>query len=200
MNQYECKKCGRFTAEDRDVFKGASDYDLATCPTCGGSADFYWESATVPEIRAIIAERGHEREKRHEKAMRDAETEWRRRVEAQFPEIHRDVNVMADIIRELVAHEPRPKKYHAEPTKHELDVWAASSAHLYNNPTFDEWLLDYRSKHPIAEIELIPNPDRRGEYNVRMFSNGAAYLGKAFEYRHGGQIKLKIRIDSSYQG
>jgi len=61
----------------------------------------------------------------------------------------------------------------AHPTQAELDAWAHSSAHLYNDPPFEKWLEAYRASRPNYGVAYL--------YKTRHSSAGQPqYTGKAF--------------------
>jgi len=83
----------------------------------------------------------------------------------------------------------------ARPTRNELDAWALSSARLYNNPTFEQWLANYRAtRAPVGKLRLWPNkgkkakePDFVGDGKVA----GRHYAAAAWLDTHGN-LRLSL--------
>src|SRR5262252_8440322 len=122
--QYTCSKCGGF--------KGAL-VDFPTCPNCGAEAEYYWDAETTHDKYFKSKEEQDAYAKGVAQLLRMNDDDLRARIESSgiAADIHRDVNVMADVLREIVKNERQkhPKlRNHArsEPYDGIINLWEES--------------------------------------------------------------------------
>src|SRR5215467_1808472 len=132
------------------------------------------------------------------KELLENEDLLREKIAEFSPDINRDTKDLRDQIRALLAGLPPETKFPSEPTAAELEAWAHSSAHLYSNPKFEDWLFEHRKAHPVAELILEKNQRRNKDSDpdhiVKMRMNGVTYHGVAWNRKtqKKGPIKMEI--------
>jgi hypothetical protein len=208
-----CPNCGPLLAEL--CFSSSNPLEVALCPKCGAPAEYHWlandwKFETRQESMAKMSRADFDaHQQRVQNAIhiskmdalkRMSQDHLRERIQALSPEIAHEVNVMADLIREMVALERDKDKSHPNynpPTRKELQAWAASSAHLYNDPTFQEWLANYRAAHPhqgVIELwERDPKTKNTPTYLGKGSIEGRRY--KSAGFKAGRKLKIIIQRD-----
>jgi hypothetical protein len=111
------------------------------------------------------------------------------------PEIRHDVNVMADVIREVV--ELERMKFNPggqKPTQEELMAWAHSTARLYNDPTFQQWLENYRRAKPHDGVIELCATEQKPKASSPDFTGTGHVEGMRYEAAawHKKTKRLKI--------
>lgn len=134
-------------------------------------------------------------ERRLARVQQIAEDDLRARIIEVSPEIRHDVNVLTDLIRDAVELERLKFKPGGQrPTNEELTAWAHSTARLYNDPTFTEWLENYRRAKPCDGIIELSQVEKKTKNSSPDFTGTARVEGQRYEAAgwHRKAKKLKV--------